>query len=63
MAGSFAAAQTPKKKDAGGKPAPAKLGVPPKKETPTAAVEPHHPAINNYPIERDTAALRRGEGA
>jgi len=49
MAGSFAAAQTPKKKDAGGKPAPAKLGVPPKKETPTAAVEPITPPSTTIP--------------
>jgi soluble lytic murein transglycosylase len=49
LAGSFAAAQTPKKKDAAGKPAPAKLGVPPKKETPAAAAEPINPPSTSIP--------------
>lgn len=58
LAGSFAAAQTPKKKDAAGKPAPAKLGVPPKKATPAAAAEPISPPSTTIP---PSAALQPSE--
>lgn len=47
LAGSFATAQSPKKKDAAAKPAPAKLGVPPRKEAaaPADPVSPNATAI------------------